>query len=156
KFIWMEKHVRDDRTGLLYHGWDESRQQLWADKQTGRAPVFWGRAMGWYAMALVDVLDYFPNDNPKRAELIAILNRQMSALQKVQDRKSGVWWLILDMPGRDKNYLEASSSAMFAYSMAKGVRMGYLPVSFMKSANAAWAGIQKQFVEIKDGTVNLL
>src|SRR5437879_1059939 len=92
QFIWMEKHVRDDKTGLLYHAWDESKKMLWADKTTGRAPMFWGRAMGWYAMALVDVLDHFPKDHPKRAELIAILNRTMTALEKVQDKRTGLWW----------------------------------------------------------------
>jgi len=155
QFIWMEKHVRDDKTGLLYHAWDESKQQNWADKQTGRSRMFWGRAMGWYAMALVDVLDYFPTDHPKRAELISILNREMTALQKVQDKKTGVWWLILDMPGREKNYLEASSSAMFAYAMTKGVRKGYLPGSFLRPAEMAWAGLQKQFLERKDSGLDL-
>jgi unsaturated rhamnogalacturonyl hydrolase len=156
QLILMEKHVRDEKTGLLYHAWDESKKMGWADKTTGRAPMFWGRAMGWYAMALVDVLDYFPKDHPKRAELIAILNREMTAIEKVQDKRSGLWWLILDAPGREKNYLEASASCMFAYTMAKGVRMGYLPVSFIRSAKAAWAGIQKELVEDKEGGVNLL
>ena len=156
QFIWMEKHVRDDKTGLLYHAWDESKQQRWANNQTGRAPMFWGRAMGWYAMALVDVLDYFPKDHPKRAELIAILNREMTAIEKVQDKKTGVWWLILDMPGREKNYLEASSSAMFTYALGKGIRMGYLPASLTKTANMAWAGMQKQFIENKDGGVDFV
>ena len=72
--------------------------------------MFWGRAMGWYAMALVDVLDYFPKDHPKRTELISILNREMAAVEKVQDKKSGLWWLILDMPGRDKKLFEASAA----------------------------------------------
>jgi unsaturated rhamnogalacturonyl hydrolase len=155
QFIWSEKHTRDEKTGLLYHAWDESKQQKWADKTTGRAPMFWGRAMGWYAMALVDVLDYFPKDHPKRTELISILNREMTALQKVQDKKSGLWWLILDAPGRDKNYLEASAACMFTYALAKGVRMGYLPTSFIKSADSAWAGIQKEFLENRDGSLNL-
>ena len=156
QFIWMEKHARDNKTGLLYHAWDESRKMGWADKTTGRSPMFWGRAMGWYAMALVDVLDYFPKDNPNRSKLVAILNREMTALVKVQDKKSGVWWLILDRPGQDKNYLEASSSCMFTYAMAKGVRMGYLPVSFSKPASAAWAGIQKEFIDKKDNGIDLL
>ena len=155
QFIWMEKHVRDDKTGLLYHAWDESKKMPWADKATGRAPMFWGRAVGWYVMAIVDVLDYLPKDHAKRGELIAILNRTMTALKKVQD-KSGTWWLILDMPGREKNYLEASASCMFTYAMAKGVRMGYLPASYSRTANAAWAGIQKEFIETKDGGINLL
>jgi unsaturated rhamnogalacturonyl hydrolase len=155
QFIWMESHVRDDKTGLLYHAWDESKKMPWADRTTGRAPMFWGRAIGWYVMAIVDVLDYLPRNNPKRDALIAILNRTMTALQKVQD-KSGTWWLILDMPGREKNYLEASASCMFTYALAKGVRMGYLPTSFMKTANTAWSGIQKEFFETKDGGLNLL
>ncbi len=146
QFVRMEKHVRDDKTGLLYHAWDESKKMAWADKTTGRAPMFWGRAMGWYAMALVDVLDYFPENHPRRAELINILNREMTALERVQDKKSGVWWLILDKPNEKGNYLEASASAMFVYAMAKGVRKGYLPASFLKSANKAYAGIQKEFL----------
>jgi unsaturated rhamnogalacturonyl hydrolase len=156
QFIWMEKHTRDEKTGLLYHAWDESKKMGWADKTTGRAPMFWGRAMGWYAMALVDVLDYFPKDHPKRGELIAILNREMTAVQKVQDKQSGLWWLIMDMPGKDKNYLEASASCMFAYALAKGVRMGYLPQTFAKTADSAWAGIQKEFLVEKDGGFDLL
>jgi unsaturated rhamnogalacturonyl hydrolase len=112
--------------------------------------------MGWYAMALVDVLDHFPKNHPRRAELVAILGREAAALEKVQDKRSGVWWLVLDMPGRDKNYLEASASAMFTYAMAKGVRMGYLPQKFSRTADTAWAGIQKEFVESKDGGTNLL
>lgn len=155
QFIWMERHVRDDKTGLLYHAWDESKKMPWADKTTGRAPMFWGRAMGWYAMALVDVLEYLPSDHPKRGELIGILNREMTALEKVQDKKSGVWWLILDKPNEKGNYLEASASCMFTYAMAKGVRMGYLPASFVKPANLAWTGIKKEFLETKDGGINL-
>ena len=124
QFVWMEKHARDPKTGLLYHGWDESKQQKWADKTTGRSPHVWGRAMGWYAMALVDTLDHFPKDHPRRGELIAILNREAAAIAKVQDKKSGVWWDILDLPGKEKNYLESSASAMFVYALAKGVRLG--------------------------------
>jgi unsaturated rhamnogalacturonyl hydrolase len=156
QFISAEKHTRDDKTGLLYHAWDESKQMAWADKKSGHAPMFWGRAMGWYAMALVDVLDYFPQDNAKRAELIAILNREMAALAKVQDKKSGLWWLILDKPGKDKNYLEASASCMFAYAYVKGVRMGYLPDKYEQNARDAWAGIQKEFLRPGDGGLDLI
>jgi len=146
QFVWMEKHARDEKTGLLYHGWDESKQQKWADKATGRSPHVWGRAMGWYALALVDTLEYFPADHPRRAELIAILNREAAAIEKVQDKASGVWWDILDLGGREKNYLESSCSAMFVYSIARGVREGYLPARYMKVATRGWAGIQKEFI----------
>lgn len=156
QFVWAEKHTRDDKTGLLYHGWDESKQMAWADKKTGRSPMFWGRAMGWYAMALVDVLDYFPKDHPRRADLIAILNREMAALAKVQDKRSGGWWLVLDMPGRDKNYLESSASCMFAYAYAKGVRLGYLPPKYEQNARAAWAGIQNEFIRPGTGGLDVI
>lgn len=151
QFVWTEKHTRDDKTGLLYHAWDESKKMTWADKNTGRSSQFWGRAMGWYAMALVDVLDYFPKNHPKRAELINILNREMIALERVQDKKSGVWRLILDKQGEKGNYLEASASAMFVYALAKGVRMNYLPEKFMKSAGKGWAGINKEFISNANG-----
>jgi|ERR1035437_2521485 unsaturated rhamnogalacturonyl hydrolase len=155
QFIWMEQHARDAKTGLLYHGWDESKQMAWADKTTGRAPMFWGRAMGWYAMALVDVLDYFPKDHPKRDALIAILNREIAAVEKVQDKESGTWWLILDMAGRKGNYTEASASCMFVYTMAKGYRMGYLPAKVMTTTKIGWTGIQKQFLLTQDGNLSL-
>ncbi|HKB43177.1 MAG TPA: glycoside hydrolase family 88 protein, partial [Chitinophagaceae bacterium] len=100
QFIQVEQHVRDAKTGLLYHAYDESKQQKWADPVTGHSPNFWGRAMGWYAMALVDVLDYFPTNHPKRNELIAILNRLTTAIEKVQDTKTGLWWDVLNMPNK--------------------------------------------------------
>ena len=147
QFVWMEKHARDAKTGLLYHGWDESKEQRWANKTTGQSPHFWGRAMGWYAMGLVDTLDSFPLGNPRRAELIAILNREASAIEKVQDKASGVWWDILDLPGKEKNYLESSGSAMFVYALARSVREGYLPEKYMKVAMRGWEGIKKEFIK---------
>lgn len=156
QFVWMEKHARDDKTGLLYHAWDESKQMPWADKVTGRAPMFWGRALGWYAMALVDTLDYLPAQHPRRQELISILNREMTALAKVQDKKSGTWYLIVDRPNAKGNYLEASAACMFTYALAKGVRLGYLPASFAKNADRAWAGVQKEFLSrTPEGFLNL-
>ncbi|SER93989.1 glycoside hydrolase family 88 protein [Pedobacter rhizosphaerae] len=147
QFILMEQVSRDAKTGLLYHGYDESRAEKWADKTTGKSPNFWGRAMGWYIMALVDVLDNFPANHPKRAELIAILNRTATATVKYQDPKSGVWFDILDMPTKKGNYLESSASSMFVYGLAKGVRKGYLAPSFMAAANKGFAGLKKEFVE---------
>jgi unsaturated rhamnogalacturonyl hydrolase len=96
QFSLMERHARDPQTGLLYHGWDESKQQRWADPATGRSPNFWDRALGWYAMALVDTLDYFPSRHPQRGELITILNRLAKAIAKYQEqnRASGIRWLI--------------------------------------------------------------
>ena len=151
QFILMEKHSRDAKTGLLYHGWDESRAQRWADKTTGRSPHFWGRAMGWYAMALVDTLDHFPADHPRRADLIAILGRLAAAVGKYQEPQSGLWYQVLDKAGAKGNYLESSAAAMFVYSIAKAVKLGYLPESNLKVAQKGWAGIRKQFVEEAQG-----
>ena len=147
QFVWMEKHARDSKTGLLYHGWDESKQQRWANKQTGQSPHFWGRAMGWYAMGLVDTLEHFPKEHPRRSELVAILDRLVTAIEKVQDPKSGTWWDILDLGGKEKNYLESSGSAMFVYAIARGVREGYLSERHMKVAVRGWEGIKKEFIK---------
>ncbi len=154
QFVWMETHARDKKTGLLYHGWDESKSQKWANKDTGLSPHVWGRAMGWYAIALVDVLDSFPKNNPRRAELVAILNREAEAITKYQD-KDGLWWDIVDMPNKGKNYHESSASAMFVYALAKGVRQGNLPDKYLATANKGWAGIKKEFIkETPDGNLN--
>jgi rhamnogalacturonyl hydrolase YesR len=150
QFVWMEKHARDDKTGLLYHAWDESKKQRWADPATGKSPEFWSRGMGWCAMAIVDVLDYIPQTYPRRSELILILQRLSIALQKYQDKKSGVWYQIIDKPDEKGNYLEASASCMFVYSIAKGVRKGYLDKSFQKTATTGFEGILNSFIQKDD------
>ncbi len=156
QFTWMESHVRDSKTGLLYHAWDESKQQKWADPVTGRAPGFWGRGMGWYGMALVDVLDYFPKDHPKRKDLIAILQRYATAVKNYQDPTSGLWYQVLDKGTLPGNYLEASVSSMFTYTLAKGTRLGYLDKSFGPVAKKAFEGILKNFIETDaQGSVHL-
>jgi unsaturated rhamnogalacturonyl hydrolase len=147
QFIWMESHARDAKTGLLYHGWDESKKKNWANKATGCSPNFWARAMGWYGMALVDVLDKFPQQNEKKPLLIEILKRYVDAIQKVQDAKTGVWFDILDKPSAKGNYTEASASSMFVYTIAKGVRLGYLPASYQPVVKKAYDGIIKIFIE---------
>lgn len=121
----IEKHTRDSRTGLLYHAWDESLEQLWADPKTGCSPHFWARAMGWYCMALVDVLEYLPRETSGWNELSAIVERTARAVAAWQDA-SGLWYQILDQGGRDGNYLESSASAMFVYFLLKATRMGLL------------------------------
>ncbi len=84
----------------MLHGWDESKQMAWADPKTGLSPEVWSRAMGWYAMALVDVLDWFPKEHPQRSELVAALNRTAEAIVHYQDKKSGVWWQVMDKGGK--------------------------------------------------------
>jgi unsaturated rhamnogalacturonyl hydrolase len=155
QFVLMEKHARDTKTGLLYHGWDESRQQKWADKTTGRSSNVWGRALGWYGMAMVDALDYFPAKHPGRDSIIAILNRFAKAITGVQDAKTGLWYDVVDKPNGPKNYFEASASSMLVYTLAKGVRKGYLPAAYLANAKKGYAGIIKQFIKTENGQTNL-
>lgn len=146
QFVLMEQHARDPKTGLLYHAWDESKEQRWANKTTGQSPHFWGRAMGWYAMALVDALEYYPAAHPGRDSLIAILNRTAAAATKYQDAKTGCWYQVLDKGDSTGNYVEASASCMFVYALAKGMRLGYLPATYRGVAQKGYKGILKQFI----------
>jgi rhamnogalacturonyl hydrolase YesR len=156
QFIWLEAHTRDAKTGLLYHGWDESKNQKWANPQTGQSQVFWSRSIGWYAMALVDVLAIFPEKHPKKAKLVALLNRLAPALEKYQDKETGVWYQVTDKAGAEGNYLEASGSCMFTFALAKGVRLGYLDKKYLAVAKKGYAGILKTFVETDErGLVHL-
>ncbi|AOW09763.1 glycoside hydrolase family 88/105 protein [Flavobacterium gilvum] len=155
QFEQIQMHATDPKTGLLYHGWDESKQMPWANKETGNSPNFWSRALGWYVMALVDVLDYFPKNHPKQKELVGYLNNACESLAKYQD-KSGLWYQVTDKGGEKGNYLEASGSSMFAYAFAKGANKGYLPAKFKKLANKAFDGLTKQLIKVDaDGTITL-
>jgi unsaturated rhamnogalacturonyl hydrolase len=152
----IEKHTRDPKTGLLYHGWDESKQQRWADPETGLSPHFWGRAIGWYAMAIVDVLDYFPVDHPKRGAIISVFERMVAALSNVQDQPTGLWYQVLDQGNRPGNYLEASASCMFVHAIAKGIRKGYLDKRVLAMAQRGYEGILENLIEVDAlGLVNL-
>lgn len=151
QFELMEAHSRNPESGLLYHGWDERREQQWANKQTGQSPNFWGRSLGWFGMALVDVLDYFPKDHPGRARLLDILNRFVTAVAAVQDPASGLWYDLVDKPLEPGNYKEASASCMLAYTFAKASRLKYIPGHYARLAAKSYAGIQKAFVRISNG-----
>lgn len=156
QFELIEKYAVDSKTGLIYHGYDESKEQKWADKKTGVSPHFWGRAIGWYAMALVEVLDYFPKDHPKRAELIKYLQRIAPVLAKYQDKNSGLWYQIVDQGNRKGNYFEASASCMFVYALAKGSRLGYIPATYAANAKRGYEGILKTFIiKESDGLISI-
>ena len=146
-----EKHLRDPATGLLYHGWDESRAQRWANPRTGTSASFWARGMGWYSMALVDVLEQLPKDHPKRPAVLAVLRRLAAAVAAVQSKTTGVWWQVLDAGGMPRNYLESSASAMFVYSFSKAVRNGWLDRRrYGPIALRGYQGIVDQFVQVDD------
>ena len=149
QFELIQKHAYDINTGLLYHGWDESKAMGWANKEKGTSPNFWSRSLGWYAMALVDVLDYFPKDHPKQQKLVGYLNELAEALTK-QQHASGLWYQVTDKGDKEGNYLEATGTAMFAYALAKGVNKGYLPKQYKAVANKAFEGITRDLVKVTE------
>ena len=156
QFRLITAHCRDAKTGLFYHGWDERREQKWADSATGCSPVFWGRSIGWLVMALVDVLEYIPSGHPGREELSGILRGLARALLNVRDPETALWYQVPDQPGRAGNYLEASSSAMFAYAYARGANRHYLGPEYAQAARETFAGIVKHMVTVEeDGSVDL-
>lgn len=156
QFRTIDRHTLNEATGLNYHGWDESREQEWADSITGCSPHSWGRAEGWYLMAIVDVLDYLPADQDGREDLIAILNRVCQALKPLRDPETKMWYQVPDMPGEEGNYTESTCTAMFIYAMAKGARMGYLPAEFRAYAQECMDGLwNSAVITNEDGTISL-
>jgi unsaturated rhamnogalacturonyl hydrolase len=159
QFVLMDQHARDAKTGLLYHGWDASKHERWANAKTGDSSQFWARGMGWYMMALVDTLDFYPEGDPGRAQLIAILQRQAAAIARFQDKETGLWYTMMNRPGEKGNYFESSSACMFVYALAKGVRRGYLPNlepdGFLAVAARGYKGILAHFVQTQGEDVSL-
>ena len=155
QFIVVDKHTRK-ANGLNHHGWDESRQMGWSDSITGCSPETWGRAEGWYVMALVDVLELMPQYQPERPELVAILQRVMEALMTVQDKETHLWYQVPDRAGEEGNYLESTCSAMYCYAMSKGVRIGVLPAAYKVEARIVLEGLKKHKLHTRaDGTLSL-
>jgi unsaturated rhamnogalacturonyl hydrolase len=149
------KRTHDPKTGLYFHAYDESREQKWADKETGHSPNLWGRAMGWYFMAMVDILDYVPEEHPQRKEVISVINDFAKAVKQCQD-ESGLWYQVVDQGGREKNYLEASVSSMFMYAVAKAVNKRYLPESYKSMALKTFDGLTNKLIkENEDGSLSL-
>jgi unsaturated rhamnogalacturonyl hydrolase len=149
--------LRDARTGLLYHGWDESRVQRWSDPETGRSPGFWTRSLGWYAMALTDAYEHFPGEHVERRALARMLGELSEALLAVRDARSRIWWQVPDQGGREGNYLEASGSAMIACAWAKGARLGMLEPRYRTLAQESFAGLVEELVgwDAKAGRMHL-
>src|ERR1035437_4640505 len=155
QFLLIENHCRDKKTGLYYHGWDESKSQKWADPETGTSPCFWGRAIGWYLMALVDVLDYFPQNHPQRNELLRIFRELSSSLINYRDPKLNLWYQVVDKGKEEGNYIETSGSLMFIYAFAKGSNNGYLTGNYYKIAEESFKSLQNNFITNKNGLLSL-
>jgi unsaturated rhamnogalacturonyl hydrolase len=142
----VDVHTYDPVTGLFYHGWDASRTQAWANPVTGTSSNFWGRAIGWYAMALVDVLDQMPTNHPARPAIIATFGKLCAGVMKYQDPKTGLWYQVVDQGGRPGNYLEATASTMFIYALAKGMNHGYLNRHYWSVPLAGYRGLIENLV----------
>ncbi len=147
QILLVGEHTYDPKTGLFYHGWDESKTQFWANKETGLSANFWGRALGWYAMGIVDTLDFIPANHPQRAKIIELLGQLAAGVARWQDPKSGLWWQVLDQGDREGNYLEATASCQFVCALAKAVNHGYLPLDqYLGVIERGYAGILRDLV----------
>ena len=150
------KHTFDEKTGLFYHGWDESRQQFWADKSTGTSPGFWSRSMGWYGAALVDVLEYLPENTQGRDSLLTIVNTLATAIRKYQDPVSGTWYQVTDQGDRKGNYLESSASALFVYFLSKSLNNNYIRADYKATVQKGFEGMIRNFIkEEENGTFTI-
>jgi len=146
----------DPKTGLNRHAYDETRKTFWADKATGLSQHCWGRAQGWYTMALIEVLDALPEDYVRRSEVIDLLKSDFDAILKWQDKDSGVWYQVMDSPGREGNYLESTCSAMFTYALLKAYRKGYVGEKYRDAGIKAYKGIINKFIKVHpDKTISL-
>ena len=156
QFLLAARHTYDPSNGLYRHAWDESKSQKWADPTTGQAPHAWGRAMGWYGMAIVDALEYIPENQPGRDSMIRILQDMCETLVKMQDPETGGWYQVLDLSGEHGNYIETTCTSMFTNIFLKGVRKGYLDPKFRDYAKKAYDGLIQNFVTVDDeGVVSL-
>lgn len=158
QFSLIEEHCRNTTTNLLVHGYDESGVAEWADPDTGSSPNVWDRALGWYLMALVDVLDYFPTSHSGHTKLLDWFVSAAAGVLAAQDETTGGWWLVMNepYPGMAKNYIESSGSSMFVYALLKGGRLGYLGAEYIAPMKAGYEYLAETFVAFNgtSGTVN--
>lgn len=156
QFELVHNNIVDKKTGLVYQAWDESKEIAWADKQTGTSPTIWGRGIGWYMIALVETLDYFPKSHPKYKVLVGYLNDIAKNVNQFKS-ESGLWYQVADKPEKFGNYVESSASGMIIYAFAKAADKGYLPSSYKAVAKKSFDSFVKEFVKVdKKGEVNIL
>ncbi len=156
QFVAGAENTLDPKTGLFRHAWDESKSMFWCDPETGLSEHAWGRANGWYAVALVEVLDYLPAKHPGRKALIGQLNYLLEVLPEWTDKETGMWYQVLDCPDREGNYQEATCSIMFTYAFLKGLRMGYIDDSHKDYILGLYPKFIRRFIrENEDGTISM-
>lgn len=150
----MRTHMKDEKTGLLFHAWDEKKAQPWADPETGCSPEFWGRSVGWYGTALVDILELI-NSARGQEDIVQSLKDLVPAITKFQDEKTGLWYQIVDKGDRSDNWLESSCSSLFIYFIAKAIKLGLVDDSYRSVVNKAYDGLIEHMVDVKEDAANL-
>jgi len=148
----MRDKITDEKTGLMYHAYDLERKAVWADKITGRASHYWGRAMGWYAVAMFQIADLLPKDYEKRGEFIEKGKELLEVLFKYQDKKTGLWYQVIDKTDDPKNWHETSCSCLFLYALSLATKMGVFEKEAVRPiATLAFEGIKTKLVLGEDG-----
>ena len=150
QILLINSKTYDPATGLYYHGWDESREQKWSNPETGCSPNFWSRSIGWYGAAIVDVLDFLPQETAGRDSIIQILQGLAKAIVKYQDPQSGTWYQVTDQGAREGNYLESSATALFIYMLAKAINKGYIGNEYIEPTQKAFDGMVKTFTRLEE------
>ena len=150
------QHLNDPATGLLWHAYDESGAQAWANPNTHTSAYHWGRAIGWFGMTLIQILEILPKDHPQRNDLIAIVRQLAQAYEKYQDPKTGLWYQVVDKAGVEGNWLETSSSSMYSYMIWMGVKRGYLAKRYQAAAQRGYRGVLTKLSKDADGMTNLI
>jgi unsaturated rhamnogalacturonyl hydrolase len=148
-------HLNDPKTGLFFHAYDELGTQPWSQPDTHHSSYFWARSIGWYGMALIEVLETMPKDDPDRPKLIALVRQLVGAFQRFQDPKTGLWYNVVDKPNQPGNWLESSASSMYIYVISKAVQRGYVQSSYMAVACKGYRGMLTQLIVNPDHDVSV-
>jgi unsaturated rhamnogalacturonyl hydrolase len=149
------RHLNDPVTGLMFHAYDESGKQSWADPVTHRSAIFWCRAIGWFGMALVEVLEFLPHDHPNRAALITQVRQLATAYEKYQDPPTGLWYQVVDKGNLPANWLETSSSCMYTYTLSRAIERGYIEKRYAKVSKKGYSGVLTKLSRDGDGFAHI-
>ena len=155
QLLLYSRRLNDPRTGLLFHAYDESGAQPWARNEEHHSSVFWARSIGWYGMALVDVLEAMPKTQPERPRLVALVRQLVRAYAKYQDPKTGLWYNVVDKAGLDGNFEETSASSMYVYTISKAIQRGYVSRRYGRVACRGYSGVLSQVSTDADGVLHI-